>query len=331
MEVVGDVQLIASGFNLDYIPPALTDVELFHYGSSVFTAVGAPSDTPRMNVGLTDGTNNAFFLYSSHIAGWTGPKRLFINPTTYARLNNPAAGGGQNLSYKGLITKLGGGPTNVVSGVIPLAGAGLGVDTVIIQPPIGEGYMINAFGSDTPVGVAPAGLPNILVEIGDGTIWAVVMDGTNTKLWFADNLKLYIHNGLYLRITNLAVGAAVVGWSGQRVQAYGSGAGNIMSGIATVGAGGLSIAIQPPTTTEQWLVTGIFSDVQIGAAPAQLADVNVQNSNGNLASLMARNSDFDYWLHGFEIPVSNAQFVMVTDTGGAGANLAFSATRTRNP
>jgi len=330
MEVVGAVQAIATGNNLDYIPPTNTDVETFHYGSSVFSAVGAPSDTPRMNVGLTDGANAAYFLYNTHIAGWTGPKRLFINPTTYLRLNNPAAGGGQNLSYKGLITKLGGGPSNVISGVIPLAGAGLGVDTVIIQPPIGEGYLINGFGSDTPVGVAPAGLPNILVEIGDVTNWAVVMDGTNTKLWFADNLKLYIHNGLYLRITNLAVGAAVVGWSGQRIQAYGSGAGNIMSAIATVGIGG-SIAIQPPTTTEQWVITGIFSSVQIGIAPAQLADVNVQNSNGVILSLMARNTDFDYWLHGFEIPVSNANFVMVTDTSGAGGNLAFSAIRTRNP
>jgi len=329
MEVVGGIQAIATGFNLDYIPPALTDVEMFHYGSDVFTAVGASTDTPRMNVGLSDGTNTANFLYSSNIAGWTGPKRLFINPTTFLRLGNPGAGGPQNLSYKGLITKLGGGPSNVISGVAALGGFGLGADTVVIQPPIGEGYLINAFGSNTPVGAPPAGLPNILVEIGDGAVWAVVMDGLNTKLWFADNLKLYIHNGLYLRITNLAVGAAIVGWSGQRIQAYGSGAGNVMSGITTVGAGGLSIAARPTTTTEQWIVTGIFSDVQIGAAPAALADVGVQNSDGTLLSLMARNSDVDYWLHGFEIPVSNANFVMITDTGAAGANLAFSAIRTR--
>jgi len=329
MEVIGGIQTIATGFNLDHIPAVLTDEEMFHYSSSIWAGPGAPVDTPRMHVGLTDGTNTANFLLSTMIAGWTGPKRLCINPAIYLRLANPAAGGNQNLGYKGLITKLGGGPSNVISNVIPLAGAGLGIDTVLIRPPIGEAFRIDALGSDTWVGGAGVSLPNILVEIGNGTIWANVMNGLNTQLWFADNLKLFINNAIYLRITNLAVGAAVVGWSGQRIQAYGSGTGNVMSAIATVLAGGLSIAIRPTTATEQWIVTGIFSNVPAGGAPNQLPDIGVENSNAAILSLMARNSDVDYWLHGFEIPVSNANFVMLTDTSAGGANLAYSALRTR--
>jgi hypothetical protein len=330
MEVLSEIRAIATGIDMDHVPAAGSDEVMRHFGSSVWTAVGAPTDTPRMRVGLCDLVSGpAWFLNSSMNRGWSGPRRLLINPTTFLRLQNPAAGGGQNLSYDGQRIHLSGiAPSNVVSGVITLAGAGLGVDTVLIRPAVGDAYKITDFGSNTWVGAAPAGLPNILVEIGDGTIWAVVCDGLNIKLWFTEDMALYITNNVYLRITNLAAGAAVVGWSGERIHLSGTGGSIVQSAIATVGIGGAA-NIRPVDVLDQWEVSGIFASQQVGGGGVALANVSVNNNNAVIQSLKARSTDIECWLHPWKVPVSNANYLTVTDLSGAGGNIAYSAIRTR--
>lgn len=330
MEVISDIQSRGVGLDLDHVPLLGSDEVMRHFGSTEWSVVGPPTDTPQMRVGLCDLTSGpAWFLNAGEIRGWSGPRKLLINPTTFLRLQNASIAGARNLSYDGQRIHLSGiAPSNVVSGVIGLAGAGLGIDTVLIRPTVGDAYKISDFGSDTWVGGPGVAQPNILVEIGNGTIWAVVCDALNGKMWFTEDMALYITNGLYLRITNLAVGAAVVGWSGERIHISGTGGSIVQSAIAGVGIGG-SIDIRPVDLLDQWEVSGIFADIQFGGAPFDVADVNVENNNGALASLKARNTDVDCWLHPWKVPVSNANYLTVTETSGGATNIAYSAIRTR--
>jgi len=321
MDNINGIQAIATGNNLDHVP--LQDEVVSQFGSDVWTAGGAPTDTPRMNVGLTDGVQTAWFLTSGNIRGWTGSRKLHINPTNYLRLNNPAAGGIQNLSYDGIQEKYIRGTSNVISGLVTLAN---GLSTTI-QPPVGESWHVTDFASDDWVGIAPFGLPSVLVEIGDGVNWATICDGTNSRLWFTEDMGIYINNAIYLRITNNALVPAFLAWSGVRSNRYQS-VSAVKSNVAVVLAGG-AINISPVSTREEWLITGVFSSNLIGIAPDQLPDINVENNNGAILSLKLRNSDVTGWLHHLNIIVSSANYLTLTDTSGLGGVLAYSAYRTR--
>ena len=320
MNIISGIQTIATGFNLDHIP--VSDEMISHAGSSVWTAAGAPLDTPRMNVGITDGALTAWFLTSGNIRGWTGPRRLYISPTNYLRLNNPAGGGDQNLSYDGDIQRPG-AVSNVISGLVSLAP---GIATVV-RPPVGQCWHITDFGSDQWVGILPT-LPNLRVELIDNVNAVIVVDGTNSKLWFTESMGLYIDNATYIRITNTSIGQATVGWSGIISRPQPATQRMTRSALAVVLAGG-TLDIAPINTREEWLVTGIYSSNLFGIAPDQFPDVNVEANNGVIASLQARNSDAPLWLHHPNIPVSSTRYITITDTSGIGGTLGYSAILTK--
>ena len=169
------------------------------------------------------------------------------------------------------------GTSGVISGVVNV-GAGL---AIVVQPPLRESWLISDFGSSQWVGIAPAGQPDILVEIGDGVNWATVIDGTNSRLWYTEDMGVYINNAIYLRITNTSALAADVGWSGVKFKQNDTVSSSVKSNVAVVGIGG-AINIAPVSTREEWMVTGVYSSVLIGVLPDQFPDVNVENSNGVL-------------------------------------------------
>lgn len=322
MDSISNIQAVATGLNLDHIP--LNDEVIREFGSDLWSVVGAPTDTPDINVGITNGAQTAWFMTTGNIRGWTGPRKLYINPTFYLRIFNASPGGIQNLSYDGEQAKFIRGTSGVISGVVNV-GAGA---TILIRPPLGEAWQINDFGSGQWLGVPPVGLPDIVVQMGDGVNWTVVLDGANSRLWFTEDMGININNAIYLQVTNTNALATDIGWSGIKFKQNDTASSSVKSNVAVVGIGG-ALNIAPVSTREEWMVTGVYSNVLFGGAPNMLPDINVNNSNGVLASLKARNTDVAFWLHHPNILVSSTNFLTLTDTSGAGAVLGYSAYRTR--
>lgn len=328
MQNINAINTIATGVTQTIVPPVGEEWILNKFGSSVWTAAGAPNDTPRMDVGIHDGVQAngpAWTKRSGNTRGWNHAGDLFISNTNYGVIRNPAAGGNQNLSYSGNIARqFGNGPDQVISDVVTVL-AGL---TTTIRPPVGEEWCITDIGSSEWVGAAPAGLPEITVQLTDGVSFATVFRSTDAAGWITGQ-KLYLSNGVYLLVTNDdGANPATIGWSGYKLQTNASGLPNVMSAVATVGAGA-SLNARPTSTLEEWTITAVGASVWIGAAPAGLPDVDVFLNDLTLTSLLAQNSDNTFWLANPELTVRRANFMTITDTGGAGGDLGFSAIRTR--
>lgn len=328
MQNINNIATIGTGLALNAVPAVGEEWLIEKLGSSVWTAAGAPNDTPRMNVGIFDGVQAngpANVKTSGNTRGWNHIGKLYLSNANYGVLTNPAAGGNQNLSFAGYKAReFGVGPVQVVTDVQTVIAAG----NVLVRPPVGEEWCITDIGSSEWVGAAPAGLPEVTVQLTDGVSFATLLLSTDAAGWFTD-LEIYLTNAVYLRIVN-ADGAnpASIGWSGYKLQTNPSGLPNVMSAVATVGGGG-SITARPTLTDEEWKITQIGSSVWIGVAPGAVPDLNVLLNDATLTSLLARNSDFAWWLSNPSLPVRRSYFATITDTGGAGGDLGYSAVRTR--
>lgn len=328
MQNINNIQLIATGAALNALPAVGQEWVLEKFGSSVWTAAGAPNDTPRLDVGIHDGVQAngpAWIKRSGSTRGWTHAGKLYLTNTNYGVLRNPGAGGNQNLSYAGNIAReFGNGPVQVITDVQTVLAAG----NVLVRPPVGEEWCITEIGSSEWVGAAPAGLPEVNVDLTDGVSFARILRSTDAAGWFT-GMRLYLNNNVYLRIVN-ADGAnpATIGWSGFKLQTNPSGLPNVMSQVATVGIGG-TLDAQPTGADEEWEVSAIGASVWIGAPPASLPDVDVLLNDGVLTSLLAQNSDNAWWLSSPSMPLRRLYYLTITDTGGGGGDLGFSAIRTR--
>jgi hypothetical protein len=153
------------------------------------------------------------------------------------------------------------------------------------------------------------------------------MNSTNIRGWLYA-MALYLTNDVWLRITNPNIATNSVCWSGTRLQTYPSGLPNVMSAVATVGAGGILDA-RPANVDEEWLITAFGALTWIGAAPAALPDMAVDLVNATpLVSRLARNADFCHQLSPPDLAVSRANFARFTETNGGGDDIGFSAIRT---
>lgn len=196
-----------------------------------------------------------------------------------------------------------------------VAGAG----NVDVTPPAGQAYLIKDIGSDV---VFVTSVPDIQVAIRDAVLADAIIqvDPTTDPGKRTRQLELYISPANFMRITNTAVGAANLSWYGERVDP------NIVRSDLLTIAAGLTVDIQPPPG-ETWRVT------EIGASTFTVAgdinpDVSVGVTDGTLvASLildptMVRGQDKPLDLY-----INSTDYLIVTDTSGAGIVVGFSAVR----
>ena len=314
-----DVVVVGAGLTTDIQPPADEVQEVTILGSSVWIGV-APNSKPNMNVGLFDtAIGPSLFLRGADIRGWNRTQHLIIDNTNYLRLTN-AAGAGANLSWGAKVIRRGG--ATIVRSDLQTVGAGL---TYSLQPVVGEDIVVRDFCSDQWVGAAPAGLPNLNIDLDNGTLTARMMQSSDTAQWEPE-MELYITNANYITITNAAGVQAVIGFSAEVIREYGAGISVVQSDVVACLAGA-SVDFQPPAG-EEWEVTMIGGVTWAGAPPLAFPNITAHLFDGTNASMIM---DQNNWiLHGSKpsIIIDNNNYLRITDTSAAGMNVAISAIMT---
>jgi len=312
-----DVQAVGAGLTVSIQPPVNQSWRVTLIGSDQWVGV-APNAVPDVTAAIFDGTLAANVLRSTDTRGWYRRQNLHIDNTNYLRLTNDNVAGA-NLSWSAELTQYYGTGTSVVKSDVQTVGAAATVD---IQPPTTEDWLVTDVGSSTWVGAAPAGVPNMEVDLFDGTNAARILSSVNTRQWEAA-LKLYISNADYLRLTNSAGAPAQLGWSAELLKYAGAGNSNVRSDVQVAGAGA-TVDFQPPNG-EEWEISMIGASVWAGIAPNQFPNITASIFDGTNASTIQTAGNWMLNGHDLVIHVSNTNYLRVLDAGGAGGNIGISA------
>ena len=340
MQNCNSIQIVGTGVTVAIIPPAGEERVYERFGSTAFDAAGVPNQVPLIQVGIYDGDPlkvPAWVKTTLNVRGWNHKGKLYVSPTNYLVMQNPAAGGvGRNLSAIGNISRqFGTAPLEVVTDIVNLAAAGPG-DFVDVRPPPGEEWVITDIGAEIwTAPAAPQTVPDVnvdLVQAGPGGVLALarMLTSTDIRGWL-HAMSFYLSNDVWLRITNPNIATNCVCWSGTKLQTYASGQPNVMSQVLTdVVAGGGILEARPASNDEEWLVTAFGSSAWLGAPPASVPDVDLQliSVAPALASLLAQNTDFAHQLSPLDLPISRANYMRMTDTSLGANDMGFSAIRT---
>ncbi len=314
--VNSNVVLLGAGANQDIQPPETQDWEVTAIGSDVWVGV-QPFQVPQVDVSLFDGTIIAEIIRSTDIRGWYRRQKLHINNDNYIRLNNPG-GAGANVSWSARLTRFfGAGTSNVISDLQTLGAAA----TFDVQPLEGMDWLITDVGSANWLGAAPAGVPNIDVDLTDGTLQAQILDPASARLWESE-LELFSSRTNYLQIENTAGVQAVVCFIGVLYRNYGgSGDSVVRNDLQNVGAAA-SVDFQPPAGYE-WRVTAIAGAIWVGVPPLLFPDITVHIFDGTLASQIQSQINWLNQGHPMEILVDNTNYLRITNTNAAGQDVGM--------
>lgn len=320
--VNSDVALVGAGANQDVRPPATQDWEVTAIGSSAWVGV-QPFQVPQVTVSLFDGTNIAQLLTSTDVRGWYRPLRLHINNGNYLRLNNPGAAGA-NISWSARLTRFfGAGASNVISDLQVLGAAA----TFDVRPVAGLDWLITDVGSDAWLGAAPAGVPNIDLDLTDGTLQAQILDPASGRLWESE-LELFSSRTNYLQVQNMAAVQAVVCFTGVIYRDYG-GSGDSVVINDLLNAGGAASVDFRPAAGYEWRVTAVAGATWVGVPPLLFPDITVHIFDGTLASQIQSQINWMNQGHRMEILVDNTNYLRITNTNAAAQNVGVVGERTQ--
>lgn len=315
--VMTDVQLVGAGANVDVQPPVTEDHEVTAIGSSVWVGV-IPFQVPQVTVSLFDGTLTSQIMRSTDVRGWMRPLRLKITNANYLRLNNPG-GAGANVSWSSRMTReFGTGTSNVISDLQTLGAAA----TFDIQPPVGSDYKLTDFGSDAWLGAAPAGQPNIDLNLTDATLVAQILDPASIRLWESE-LEIFASRTVYPRITNTAAVPAVVCFSGEVYRRYGVGASVVRNALQNCGIGA-SVDFQP-ALGEEYRITALAGANWIGIPPLLFPDFTAHIFDGTLASMIVSQTNWIGQGNLLDLVISRTNYLRITNTNAAQQNVGISA------
>ena len=107
---------------------------------------------------------------------------------------------------------------DVKAGVLSSVSAGA---VRVIQPPLGEHWLIKRVFSTLRVGTSPNVIPDVGVEIFDGTLLPDFGDVTapeNSATLLQRELNIGINNDVYLRLRNSGGTTAHLGYSGIQIK-----------------------------------------------------------------------------------------------------------------
>lgn len=312
------IEIGAGGYNYPR-PPAGEDWEVQLAGCDTWVGT-APNGVPQVNVGIYDGVASfGYVLKSTDIAGWGKRRRLFLNNSKYLALANPG-GAAVKVAYSAKRSRPKG--TSTVR-TVHQSVATTGVLTV--RPPQGEEWLVTAIGSTQWVGTAPAAVPDLKVELTDGTHSATILIGTNKRGW-SKELEIYINNNTYLKITNTNASTAGVCVSAKLLRIVKSGADSVVASKVETIAGNGSLTLIPPAGVEM-KVTEVGAETWIGTAPDAFPDVSVKLTDGTKSAILARKTDTCGWNAEIEAFIDNDDYLAVTDTSAAEQDIGVSAVK----
>ena len=202
-------------------------------------------------------------------------------------------------------------PTTLITNMeAAVAGGG----TVDVRPGVGVEWLITDVGND-PAFVGAA--PEVMVSLRDGVLADAIIwnDPTVTPNRRAQRqLKLYVTNANWCRLTNTAAGNGNVSYFGEIVRA-----GLTRADLVTIVAGA-TIEIQPPAG-EVWEISEIGASVWTAAYP----DINVIVTDGTLvASLILDSTMARGWDKQLSLIIDNTVYLAITDTSGGGNVVGYS-------
>ncbi len=201
---------------------------------------------------------------------------------------------------------------------IQVVGAGANFD---VQPGAGFEWEVLEIGSSAWVGVPPNAVPQVNVGVFDGTLGpAWLLRSVDTRGWDKIN-HWHISNANYIRLNNPGGGGANISFVAKVARAFGVAATMTRTQLLAV-ATGINWDIQPPVGFE-YHILDVASDLWIGAAPAGLPDVTVSIFDGAAAAIMMRGADARGWDKNMDILINRANYLRLTNTNAAGANLAI--------
>jgi hypothetical protein len=209
--VISDLAVLGAGAAQAVRPPIGQDWKITDIGSTRW--VGAqPAGIPNVAIDITDGVNAAQVADGANARGWDRPFEIYINNNAWMTLTNPV-GAGATVGWSGVIIADYGtnGQTHVISDTAILGAGGVQV----VQPPATEEWVITEIGCSVWLGAAPAALPDVLVQISDGTIAGIAQNNANVRGWNG-RMRYVLTNTNFMTLTDSGGAGCNVGWSGFR-------------------------------------------------------------------------------------------------------------------
>jgi hypothetical protein len=316
MQVAGVLAAVGGGANMDIQPAvghAYCITELF--SNQVFVGGVPDIQAAFRNAVLADCI--VILDPTTEVQKQHRPKELYITNVIYLRVTNTAVGAAV-IGWTGHRVR----PDIVMTSMFTAPNGG----TVDLQPTAAQGvWRCTEIGCEV---MNATNEPDLTIALIDGvTLTAQIADGARDAVW-DKLLNWYISNAIYLRFAPIAGADRDVCISAVRV------AKELYGAAFAVGAGA-TVAIQPAAGVDA-VVTEVAGSVWAGVAPAGNPDATFQITDGVTPStIIEAGSVADSLIRNrhMEIEINNAAYMQVVDTGGAGANVAYSGyvTRRWNP
>ncbi len=211
--VISDIVSLGAGITYAVRPPVGQEWLINDVGSSIW--LGAlPAAVPDVTIDITDGVSLAALANATNGRGWDQELNIYINNANYVLLTN-TSGGLASVSFSGVVARdFGTGLSTVVTDVVTLGAGGV----LTIRPPVGEEWKITEIGSSVWT-AGPPSFPDVLVEMTDGILTAIMAQGTDSKD-FVNSLEILIDRDNYLQITDTFGGGQDVGFSAVKTLVY---------------------------------------------------------------------------------------------------------------
>lgn len=319
--VMNGVATIATGLVVDIRPPATQVWRVTEAGSDQWAGV-LPNAISNIDVSLFNGVIQGEFLRSVDLRGWYRKQNIVIDRDVYVRLTNNALVNAV-VSYSAELIYHFGAGASISRSAIQTIGTGLTVD---IRPPLNEDWIVHDICSDDWLGAAPVAVPNVEVDLNDGTIVARIMDSTEMRQW-EPGQRLFVSRDNYITLTNAGAGNANVGWSAELMRWFGAGATTVRSDVQAVGAG-LNVDFRPPVG-EEWEVVMFGSSVWAGISPNQFPDITVSIFDGVIASTIETATSWHNNGNEVSVHIDRDRYIRINDASAAGQNVGISAQLTQ--
>lgn len=319
--VKSNVQTILPAANLDIRPDVGEDWNVRLFADDVKVGV-VPGQVPQLDVSIIDSTGlgPSNLLRGAEIGNWFKNQSIPISYTNYLRVNNPGVGPAVVGYSAEVIRDYGQGAGSIVVTDVQQIAAGL---ALLVRPPVGQDWVISAFGSDQWIGKSPAGFPNLRVDLTDGTNTAVLMHPTEDRYWTSP-VELYVNHDNYINIVNASGVQAEVSFTAEIHRDYGA-AGNSIVRSQLVQCAILGTQTFRPPDGEEWQVTGFGAEHWFGISPLMNPDIGFAMWDGTNESPIADRVNAYSQLHDTDLKISYSDYLRVTDTSSLVNDVGISA------
>ena len=204
-------------------------------------------------------------------------------------------------------------PTTLTTNISAAVGGTLSIDII---PPAGEAFCLTDFFADAPF---VGDVPDLSISIRDvGAVDCIVTEDPATAVQKQRMKEIYIDNDTYVRLTNTAVGAQNLGWTGYQVPA-----GIVRTDIYTAPNGGF-VDIRPPAG-EVWKMTELGCEVMNATDEP---DLTLYLTDGILtASMIADGARDLVWPKAWNLYLTHDLWLRAEPIAGADRDVAISAIR----